>query len=63
MNNKKNLSKDRFARDKPQEFSFSLERKNFKRSYFEHKLEILKPFGFESLAKKAPAWWFKNPKT
>lgn len=61
-NNKRNLSKDRFARGKPQELSSSLERKNYKRSYFEHKLEMLKPFGFESLAKKAPAWWFKNPK-
>ena len=61
-NNKRNLSKDRFAKGKPQESSSSFERKKYKRSFFEHKLELLKPFGFESLAKKAPAWWFKNPK-
>ena len=61
-NKKKNLSKDRFAIDKHQEFSSSFDRNNYKKDFFKHKFDILKSYGFEELAKKAPAWWFKDLK-
>lgn len=53
-NYKRNLDKSKFAKDKQPETS-----KNYITK--DQKIEVLKAYGFEPYAEKAPIWWFRSP--
>ena len=76
LNLKKNSSKEELAKAKSWKFleKSSEKRKKSKKKqtstkkylskeeWHKYKTDILKPFGFENLAKRAPAWWFRDLK-